>query len=170
MKLSTLTAAVAALAVVPMIGVVVLFGAPSSDALGDGMCATSGSVPGLDGTQAAIARTIDAVAHHVVTPVDATDTRRAVVIALMAAYQESKLRDLSNPAVPGSENQPGANGSGHDHDSVGIFQQRASWFSSATDGPGMGNDRVPHPIAGGPRLDIAIAWRGSPGRAGVSIP
>lgn len=48
-----------------------------------------------------------------------------------SAFQESSLRNLVNPNVPGSSGQPGASGSGTDHDSVGLFQQRASWGTVA---------------------------------------
>ena len=49
----------------------------------------------------------------------------AGVIALMTAYQESKLLVLANPAVPESLNYP-HQGEGSDHDSIGTFQQRPS--------------------------------------------
>jgi hypothetical protein len=54
--------------------------------------------------------------------------RRAFVVAIAAALQESDLRVLANPAVPGSMMRPNQ-GVGHDHDSVGLFQQRPSWGS-----------------------------------------
>ncbi|MCD2193523.1 phage tail tape measure protein [Actinomycetospora endophytica] len=50
----------------------------------------------------------------------------AAVIALMTGMQESGIRVLANPAVPASMALP-HDGVGHDHDSVGIFQQRQSW-------------------------------------------
>ncbi len=51
--------------------------------------------------------------------------KRAYVIAIATALQESYLRNLANPAVPASANQP-HDGLGYDHDSVGLFQQRPS--------------------------------------------
>lgn len=51
---------------------------------------------------------------------------RGWVIAIAVAMQESNLRVLANPAVPESMALP-HDGSGEDHDSVGLFQQRQSW-------------------------------------------
>ncbi|SIC22823.1 Uncharacterised protein [Mycobacteroides abscessus subsp. abscessus] len=51
---------------------------------------------------------------------------RAMQIAIATAMQESGLRVLANPSVPGSM-QLSNDGVGHDHDSVGPFQQRQSW-------------------------------------------
>jgi murein DD-endopeptidase MepM/ murein hydrolase activator NlpD len=51
---------------------------------------------------------------------------RGWVIAIAVAMQESNLRVLANPAVPESLALP-HDGSGEDHDSVGLFQQRPSW-------------------------------------------
>lgn len=47
----------------------------------------------------------------------------AYVIAIATALQESNLRNLANPSVPESLNHP-HDGTGTDHDSVGLFQQR----------------------------------------------
>ena len=47
----------------------------------------------------------------------------ACIIGYMVALQESGIRILANPAVPASMSMPNE-GVGHDHDSVGIFQQR----------------------------------------------
>jgi hypothetical protein len=52
--------------------------------------------------------------------------RRAFVVAIATALQESHLRNLANPAVPASMNRP-HEGVGRDHDSVGLFQQRPNW-------------------------------------------
>jgi hypothetical protein len=46
-------------------------------------------------------------------------------VAIMTGRQESALLVLANPAVPGSGDYP-HQGSGSDHDSVGLFQQRPS--------------------------------------------
>jgi murein DD-endopeptidase MepM/ murein hydrolase activator NlpD len=51
---------------------------------------------------------------------------RAMVVAIATAMQESALRVLYNPNVPGSEDLP-HDGKGTDHDSVGLFQQRQTW-------------------------------------------
>ncbi|HCT80708.1 MAG TPA: peptidase M23 [Micromonosporaceae bacterium] len=50
---------------------------------------------------------------------------RGWVIAVATAMQESGLRNLANSAVPRSLTLP-HDGLGHDHDSVGVFQQRVS--------------------------------------------
>jgi hypothetical protein len=52
--------------------------------------------------------------------------RRAFVVAIATALQESNLRSLANPAVPGSLDHPNQ-GVGYDHDSIGLFQQRPNW-------------------------------------------
>jgi hypothetical protein len=56
--------------------------------------------------------------------------RRGWVVALATAMQESKLRMYANSTVPGSLKLPHED-VGSDHDSVGLFQQRASWGSIA---------------------------------------
>jgi hypothetical protein len=56
-----------------------------------------------------------------------------VLVALMAALTESRLRMLANPTVyPGSADYPN-DGVGSDHDSLGLFQMRpsAGWGSVA---------------------------------------
>lgn len=53
---------------------------------------------------------------------------RAWVIAIATAMQESGLRNLANSTVAGSQRIPNE-GVGRDHDSVGLFQQRAGWGS-----------------------------------------
>ncbi|MGI5236465.1 M23 family metallopeptidase [Dactylosporangium sp. CA-139066] len=50
---------------------------------------------------------------------------RGWVIAVATAMQESNLHNLANPGVPSSMALP-HEGSGRDHDSVGLFQQRPS--------------------------------------------
>lgn len=58
---------------------------------------------------------------------------RALLVMLMTALQESKLRNLANPvAVPESMQYPN-DGTGEDHDSIGVLQQRPSmgWGSVA---------------------------------------
>lgn len=58
--------------------------------------------------------------------------RRALVVAMMTGMQESSLRNLANPTVPGSLDRPNE-GSGDNFDSLGVFQQRPSqgWGSVA---------------------------------------
>jgi cell wall-associated NlpC family hydrolase len=87
------------------------------------ICTSTGHVPGLTVGQAANARTIAAVA-------DSRGGRRAAVIAVMTALAESDLRVLTNPAVQDVSAAP-AEGVGYDHDSVGLFQQRAGWGTAA---------------------------------------
>jgi hypothetical protein len=50
---------------------------------------------------------------------------RAYIVAIATALQESNLRNLANPVYPASLNLPN-DGTGYDHDSVGLFQQRPS--------------------------------------------
>lgn len=56
---------------------------------------------------------------------------RAQTIALMTAMQESNLRNLASDVIPESMNYD-HQGTGSDHDSVGLFQQRPSmgWGST----------------------------------------
>ena len=51
--------------------------------------------------------------------------KRAYVIAVATALQESKLLNLANPTVPPSLASR-SQGMGYDHDSIGLFQQRPS--------------------------------------------
>src|SRR5262245_40348736 len=51
--------------------------------------------------------------------------KQAYVIAVATAMQESRLYNLASTAVPSSMRYP-HEGYGSDHDSVGLFQQRAS--------------------------------------------
>lgn len=55
--------------------------------------------------------------------------RRAYVVAIATALQESQLRVLANVNVPDSFDYQPRDGYGRDHDSVGIFQQRASLYA-----------------------------------------
>jgi murein DD-endopeptidase MepM/ murein hydrolase activator NlpD len=55
---------------------------------------------------------------------------RAWVIAIATAMQESRLRNLANTNVPESLTLPNE-GAGADHDSVGLFQQRPGWGTTA---------------------------------------
>ncbi|MEU4780437.1 hypothetical protein [Micromonospora sp. NPDC023633] len=51
--------------------------------------------------------------------------RRALVVAVATAMQESRLYNLASDVLPESSRYP-HQGSGSDHDSVGLFQQRPS--------------------------------------------
>jgi murein DD-endopeptidase MepM/ murein hydrolase activator NlpD len=77
----------------------------------------------LDGQQTQNAAAIIAAGQQLGVPA------RGWVIAIAVAMQESNLRVLANPAVPESLSLP-HQGSGADHDSVGLFQQRPSWGST----------------------------------------
>ncbi|GII24448.1 hypothetical protein [Planosporangium mesophilum] len=52
-------------------------------------------------------------------------SRRAFVVAISTALQESQLRNLANTGIPASLNLTNE-GTGQDHDSVGLFQQRVT--------------------------------------------
>jgi hypothetical protein len=58
--------------------------------------------------------------------------KRAHVVALVTALQETRLRNLANKKVPASLNLPNQ-GLGADFDSIGLFQQRPSqgWGTAA---------------------------------------
>ncbi|HEY3007804.1 MAG TPA: hypothetical protein VGJ63_07020 [Micromonosporaceae bacterium] len=51
--------------------------------------------------------------------------KQALIIAIATAMQESDLYNLASDVLPESFNYP-HQGSGSDHDSVGLFQQRPS--------------------------------------------
>jgi hypothetical protein len=55
---------------------------------------------------------------------------KGIIVALATAMQESSLRNLANPNVPESLRIPNE-GMGHDHQSVGIFQQQPWWGAIA---------------------------------------
>jgi hypothetical protein len=59
------------------------------------------------------------------TGVDMKMPRRALEIAVATAMQESTLLNRASEVLPESKNYP-HQGSGWDHDSVGLFQQRTS--------------------------------------------
>jgi hypothetical protein len=50
---------------------------------------------------------------------------RGLIVAIATAMQESNLYNLANTGLPESLNYPNE-GTGYDHDSVGLFQQRTS--------------------------------------------
>ena len=51
---------------------------------------------------------------------------KGIIVALATAMQESGMRNLANPNVPESLRIPNE-GTGHDHQSVGIMQQQPWW-------------------------------------------
>lgn len=83
------------------------------------VCATSGPISGLSNAQAQNARTVVAAATN-------QGGGRAALIALMTGLAESDLLVPANPNDPAGAAFPNE-GVGHDHDSLGIFQQRPSW-------------------------------------------
>jgi hypothetical protein len=54
--------------------------------------------------------------------------RQAYVVAIATALQESRMSVLANVNVPHSFDYQPRDGYGRDHDSVGIFQQRVSYY------------------------------------------
>ncbi|MRG58797.1 peptidoglycan DD-metalloendopeptidase family protein [Agromyces sp. CFH 90414] len=100
--------------------------------------------------------------------------RDGIIIALMAALTESSLRMLANPtAYPESADFPN-DGSGSDHDSLGLFQMRpaAGWgtvaelmdpkyqaraFFGGPTGPNAGSPRGLLDIAGWQQVDRGAA-------------
>ncbi|RLP83429.1 hypothetical protein EAD89_27535, partial [Micromonospora sp. BL4] len=76
-------------------------------------------VAGLDQAQMDNAKIIVDVGLEMKMP------RRALVVALSTAMQESNLYNLASSVLPESAQYPNQ-GSGSDHDSVGLFQQRPS--------------------------------------------
>ncbi|MCX5064642.1 hypothetical protein OOJ91_02005 [Micromonospora lupini] len=76
-------------------------------------------VAGLDQTQMDNAKIIVDVGRELKMP------RRALVVALATAMQESNLYNLASDVLPESTQYP-HQGSGADHDSLGLFQQRPS--------------------------------------------
>lgn len=87
---------------------------------------TKGNLPGLTSIQTRNARAIIARAKK---DFPASQEKRACYVAITTAFQESQIKILANSDYPESLNYP-HDGVGHDHDSVGIFQQRNSWGST----------------------------------------
>jgi cell wall-associated NlpC family hydrolase len=93
------------------------------------VCAPPGGEPGdpvagFEGNQLANAAAIVAAGTELGAP------QRAHVIAVATAMQESKLLMYANDTVPDSLRLP-HDRVGSDHDSVGLFQQRAGWGTVA---------------------------------------
>jgi hypothetical protein len=98
-----------------------------------------------------------------------------LLIALMVAFQESKIKNLANSTVPSSQSYPN-DGLGHDHDSLDAFQQRANWGTVAErmdptyaaraffGGPSGPNHGTPRGL-----LDIPGWQQMSPGEAAQTV-
>lgn len=85
------------------------------------VCSSTGPVDGLNAAQAQNARIIIAVA-------EPRGGRSAAIVAVMVGLAESDLRALGNPSAGTPDIGQGL---GYDHDSLGLFQQRAGWGSAA---------------------------------------
>jgi hypothetical protein len=98
--------------------------ARADDGLSGVVCAPPGApgavVAGFGGHQLVNASLVVAVGKEMRLP------QRAWVVATATAMAESHLQVLANAGVPESLALP-HEGVGVDHDSVGLFQQRASW-------------------------------------------
>jgi peptidoglycan DL-endopeptidase CwlO len=87
-----------------------------------GACVTSGPLSGLSPEAADNARTVTAVAAQL-------GGSEAALIAATVGITESGLRILGNPSV--NTNGIPTQGTGTNFESIGIFQQRASWGTVA---------------------------------------
>jgi len=129
--LSVAAAAVLSAPVVGLTALVVLIGGTTDGAAnssfpgltGGSVCATSGPIAGMSAAQAQNARVV-------VATVSARADAHAALIAVMTGLAESGMRVLANPSDPAGIQFPNQ-GVGHDHDSLGIFQQRGSWGTAA---------------------------------------
>lgn len=124
MKASLAVAALGSLPLTLVLGLAMLgaTSAPAVPASSVDACFTTGAVTGLDTSQSANARIVTAIAERDSGP-------QGAVVAVMTALTESGMRVLGNPTVAGSGGS--VQGMGADHDSVGLFQQRASWGTVA---------------------------------------
>ncbi len=116
-RLVSATGAMAVLAVV-LLFVVIIGGSSALQAQASCVLTTGGggTVP-VEAGQTAYVRTIIGVGKA------RGATPKGWIVALAVALQESGLRNLSNPAYPESLSMT-KDGSGTDHDSLGLFQQR----------------------------------------------
>lgn len=129
-----LLAAGAGLVALPVLAVAMFLGSGAADPPAPGTVCTvqpttpPGSGPGVPPTGGPLELTADQVgnARVIVAATKAVGLpQQAAAIGVMTARQESSLLVLANPSVPDSESYP-HQGDGHDHDSVGLFQQRPS--------------------------------------------
>ncbi|KAL2151472.1 hypothetical protein VTH82DRAFT_6570 [Thermothelomyces myriococcoides] len=95
--------------------------APKCDDGGDGGSDGGDNLPGLDAVQTRNARAIIGEASNEGVG------RQGCLAVVATALVESNIRVLANENVPESLNYP-HDGVGSDHDSVGIFQQRAIYY------------------------------------------
>jgi len=93
--------------------------APSESPAAPAVPANVAPVVGLSQVQ------MDNATAIVVAGLDLQMPRRAMVIAVATAMQESTLLNRASEVLPESKNHP-HQGTGWDHDSVGLFQQRTS--------------------------------------------
>jgi cell wall-associated NlpC family hydrolase len=115
------------------------------------VCVTTGPLPGMDEAQARNARIVAAEASEL-----AGD--QAALIALMTGLTESGLRVLGNPAVRTGDVP--VEGIGSDHDSLGIFQQRANWGPASARLDPVASVDLFLGTVGGPRgLLTLTGWR-----------
>ena len=123
MKGVVMVLAVCALPFALIVGLAMV-SASQSPALADpsGVCVTTGSIKHLDAAASANARIITAVAERLAGAAGA-------IVAVTTAITESGLHVLGNPSVA-TWGLP-TEGVGVNLDSVGLFQQRASWGSVA---------------------------------------
>lgn len=133
--MKTLVIVVVLVFLIPAIFLIVLVGGvDSAGACSTGQTPIVKGVPQLDEASLRNAETVVAVGRRLNVPT------RGWVVALATARQESTIHNLANSNVPESLLLPNE-GVGHDHDSVGIMQQRPSW-GTVTE-----------------RMDVAIAAR-----------
>lgn len=122
-----LIAAVVALALGGMF-IVSVFSVGGGGGASGAACSPGGEVTGSAGTggtgldAASLGNAATVIAAGEARPVPL----KAEIVALAVARQESDLHNLANSTVPESLDLP-HEGVGSDHDSVGVFQQRASW-------------------------------------------
>ncbi|MGH3827203.1 MAG: C40 family peptidase [Pseudonocardiaceae bacterium] len=152
--------AVAAVAVVVAFVLVLLIAVAADqdthadDGLAGVVCAPPGApgagVAGFGARQLGNAGLVAAVGKEMGIP------QRAWVVATAVAMQESHLQVLANTGVPESLALP-HEGIGVDHDSVGLFQQRASWGPVAARMDPRGSARLFYG-----RLLAVAGWEGLP--------
>ena len=122
------SAGIAALSMSALTGFLLLLGGVGdatahTGLLSGALCSTTGPIAGISDVSAANGRVVAAVS-------EARGGDQAALVALVAGLAESGLRVLANPNDPSGNGFPN-NGVGHDHDSLGIFQQRPSWGTAA---------------------------------------
>jgi cell wall-associated NlpC family hydrolase len=124
MKLAVVGGMCGAILVALILGCAAVAGsaAPIAASFSANVCVTTGPIDGLSGVASTNARTVAAAAEQAAGP-------EGALIAVLVGYTESGLRILGNPAV--DTNGLPTHGVGTNYDSIGIFQQRASWGNAA---------------------------------------